>query len=460
MHMTPRSVGRTTMIVTALALASSAQAQLRVLMADRTADALWLLSDNDNNQTITPDEVTLFFSAANAAGTPSTLNPNNVGVRRDGLCLAGDQDSTRRLWIWLRDMNDDQDAQDAGESGVYASAASADGFSFAFPVGSDFDVIGRPVLVNAGNTFGSDSVFVTRDWGQDGGVNDAGDVSNYCLVNGYGAGNGTHSPQEVVCSTDAGDFSMWVRNSSTGGGHAIYMLKDLDANGKVDAAAEMTLWFGPGNAESILTGPGFLLERDLTRPRALYMQQTFTGDVIQIVRAQDLNNDGDAMDAGEAVLAYNVVEANFTPIDMIALPDGSVLISDNASANLRIIHLRDLDNDGTFNGAGERTNFFVLAGTGVLQARSMDLYPGGCNAADIVAIGEYPIADGQLTLDDILAFINAYNDSLGCPNPDLLPGLACNIADITGIGGPPAQPDGQLTLDDILEFVNAYNDGC
>lgn len=442
------------------ASAGGAYAQLRVLMADRTADALWLLSDNNNDMTITADEVTLFFSAANAAGTPSTLNPNNVGVRRDGLCLAGDQDSTRRQWLWLRDLNDDQDAQDAGESGVYASAASADGFSFAFPVGSDFDVTGRPVLVNASNSFGSDSVFVTRDWNGDGDVNDAGDVNNFCVVNGYGSGSGAHSPQEIVCSTDPGDFTMWVRNSSTGGGHAIYMLKDLDSSGKIDAAAEMTVWFGPGNGDGIATGPGFLLERDLTRPRALYMQQTFTGDVLQIVRAQDLNNDGDAMDAGEAVLAYNVVEADFTPIDMIALPDGSVLISDNASASLRIIHLRDLDNDGTFNGAGERANFFVLAGTGVLQARSMDFYPGGCCIADLVGLGGYPIADGQLTLDDILTFVNAYNESEGCPNANLLPGLSCNQADITGIGGLPAKPDGQLTLDDILAFIDAYNEGC
>lgn len=68
------------------------------------------------------------------------------------------------------------------------------------------------------------------------------------------------------------------------------------------------------------------------------------------------------------------------------------------------------------------------------------------NLADLVGVGETPGPDGQTTLDDILAFINAYNDG------DL-------FADITGVGGPPEPPDGQLTLDDILEFINAYNGG-
>lgn len=37
--------------------------------------------------------------------------------------------------------------------------------------------------------------------------------------------------------------------------------------------------------------------------------------------------------------------------------------------------------------------------------------------------------------------------------------LKC-LADVTSIGGPPLPPDGQLTVDDIIAFVNQYGDGC
>lgn len=66
--------------------------------------------------------------------------------------------------------------------------------------------------------------------------------------------------------------------------------------------------------------------------------------------------------------------------------------------------------------------------------------------ADIVGVGDEGVPDGQYTLDDVLAFVNAWADS------DL-------IGDLADVGGRPF-PDGQLTLDDILLFTNAYNDGC
>lgn len=82
--------------------------------------------------------------------------------------------------------------------------------------------------------------------------------------------------------------------------------------------------------------------------------------------------------------------------------------------------------------------------------------PTPCNAADITGVGGPPlVADDQLTLDDILAFVDAFNDGGNCPAA-----APCNLADITDTGDTGNGPDGQLTLDDILAFVNAYNDGC
>lgn len=89
--------------------------------------------------------------------------------------------------------------------------------------------------------------------------------------------------------------------------------------------------------------------------------------------------------------------------------------------------------------------------------------PPGCNPADLTQDGgtleEPGCPDGQLTLDDILLFVDAFNDATGCPGAS---GTPCNKADLTEDGGTleaPGTPDGQLTLDDILLFIDAYNDG-
>lgn len=84
--------------------------------------------------------------------------------------------------------------------------------------------------------------------------------------------------------------------------------------------------------------------------------------------------------------------------------------------------------------------------------------PAPCNLADIASVGSTPplaFHDGQLTVDDIIVFVNLYGDGSGCPGAS-----PCSQADVCGIGGPPAPPDGQLTVDDIIAFVNAFGDGC
>jgi uncharacterized repeat protein (TIGR01451 family) len=71
-----------------------------------------------------------------------------------------------------------------------------------------------------------------------------------------------------------------------------------------------------------------------------------------------------------------------------------------------------------------------------------------CSVADITGIGGPPSQpDGLLTGDDFNAFIGAFAAN------DLL-------ADITGIGGPPASPDGLLTGDDFNAFIAAFAAGC
>ncbi len=82
--------------------------------------------------------------------------------------------------------------------------------------------------------------------------------------------------------------------------------------------------------------------------------------------------------------------------------------------------------------------------------------PVQCSLADITDIGDTGAGpDGQLTVDDIITFVNAFSDEIGCPGT-----APCNIADVTDVGDTGAGPDGQLTVDDVIAFVNAFSNGC
>jgi Tol biopolymer transport system component len=93
---------------------------------------------------------------------------------------------------------------------------------------------------------------------------------------------------------------------------------------------------------------------------------------------------------------------------------------------------------------------------GATGSGTIRIFIPGCNLADITDIGDTGAgSDGQLTVDDIIAFVNTFGDGTGCP------GIApCNRADVTDIGDTGDGPDGILTVDDIIAYVNAYGDGC
>jgi hypothetical protein len=77
---------------------------------------------------------------------------------------------------------------------------------------------------------------------------------------------------------------------------------------------------------------------------------------------------------------------------------------------------------------------------------SLEFTPGAPCVADIVSIGGLPPADGSLTGDDFISFINAF-------------GAGELLADIVGIGGNPPG-DGLITGDDFNAFISSFASGC
>ncbi|MFO0840405.1 MAG: hypothetical protein U1D55_18005 [Phycisphaerae bacterium] len=338
-------------IAFALLLSPLSLAQTRFLVADRTNDGLYFARDLNSNVHIDePGEISLWFNGANAAGTLGPQNPTALGIRRDGLCIMGDQ--LNRCVYRLQDLNDDGDAQDAGESLVAADATNASLVSFAFPTGVAFDASGDIYVVNAGTTSGSDAIYRLVDLNSDGDFQDAGEITEYVGVGAFGPGNGPYSPQEILFVGDVG----YLRNSSANL-FGIYRFVDLNNNGRADDPGEFTLWFDGTNASGVAYSSGFAIDVDPIRPRAIYALALATGGIDQLIRAQDLNNDGDAQDAGEAALIWSTAESGFTSVDVLGMASGQVLVTDNSGK--RVIVLTDLDHDGLFTSAGERADYFT-----------------------------------------------------------------------------------------------------
>jgi len=406
-------------------LASTAGAQTAVLVADRTNDAIWKLTDANGNGVIDePTEVSLFFNASNAAGTPGPLNPNTIVPHANGTVVFGDQDDATRHLVWMRDANCDGDALDAGESGVLVDRNNASGVSFAFPTGAAFDGNGRLFVTNAGNGFGADGIYALTDLDNDGMSQSAGEVADWVAAGAFGAGNGPYSPQEVLFTPNGWGY---LRNSSANL-HGVYRFRDLDNDGRADGPGEFTLYFGAGNASGLALSAGFALEGSADGA-ILWMHNLATGSVDQIIRLIDLTGDGDAMDESEAVVAWSTGEASFTSVDVARLPDGTLLISDN-SGN-RVVALRDLDGDGLFIAPGERSDYLSNTSGTLAAARAMCIYT------------ELPCCDADLNCDgspdqgDVACIILAVagDTSCICQDPDFNLDGSADQGDVAAVIG-------------------------
>jgi hypothetical protein len=343
---------------------SIALGQTRFIVADRDSDALARLLDADRNGVIDePGEVNRYFDSTNAAGTLGPQNPTALAISRRGVVVMGDQ--LNRSVYRLVDLNNDGDTQDAGESIVFADATNLSGISFAFPTGAAFNPDGDAFVVNAGNAFGNDGIYRLRDLTADGDAQDGGEVTDYVTTGAFGAGNGPYSPQEMFFDCDVVGY---VRNSSANL-HGIYRFEDLDHNGRADDPGEFTVFLNASNASGVPILAGFPLEPDRVRPRAMYTHQIASGGVDQIVRAIDLNGDGDAQDVDEVAIVWESAAAGFTGVDLLCMRNGDLLVTDNSG--LVIIRLHDATGDGDFMDAGEQTTFFANTSGLLLQVRQI-----------------------------------------------------------------------------------------
>ncbi len=100
-------------------------------------------------------------------------------------------------------------------------------------------------------------------------------------------------------------------------------------------------------------------------------------------------------------------------------------------------------------GATHFDSTLTTGSAGTITVNFNSNLPGaaGCGPADIDSLGGTPGADGQLTVDDLVYFLQTF-----------FAGDTAH-ADIASLGGTPG-PDGQITVDDLVYFLQTFFAGC
>ena len=154
-----------------------------------------------------------------------------------------------------------------------------------------------------------------------------------------------------------------------GGTDQIYAMVDLNDDGDAHDALETTIFFDGnpgGNASAVTSNNAQDLSWDPTG-QVMYVVDAGSGGVDDsLLRLQDLNNDGDANDLGEAVRWYvpapGGAGGDSVPQDVRVGNDGAVYYLEAASSGSLgkgVYRLVDLDMSGTIDQPNEATPFYV-----------------------------------------------------------------------------------------------------
>src|SRR5436190_17789275 len=172
-----------------------------VLVADRTAHKIWRLTDANNDGLIDASEVFVWFDGSNAAGTPNIANIGAFALRpSDNVVVAGD--ITSHQYYWFKDLNNDGDALDLGESRVTITSTNASGATTNVPSGVAFMSNGDLLIDNSGNgttTVFPDAIYRCHDADNNGDYMGPGEITPWVTdgPGGFGPGNGPYVPQDL-----------------------------------------------------------------------------------------------------------------------------------------------------------------------------------------------------------------------------------------------------------------------
>ncbi|MEO1109932.1 MAG: hypothetical protein AAFX90_18610 [Pseudomonadota bacterium] len=194
----------------------------------------------------------------------------------------------------------------------------------------------------------TDQILLLRDLDGDGSASAEQEVSTFFDHSNL---SGFSAPTANVFSLHQGsDGAIFVGDGQS---DAIYRLRDLNGDSDAQDAGEAQLWFSADNAASLpfVTPNGMWQGAD----GALYVANAGTPvePADAIYRLVDLNGDGDANDADEAVAWLDLSDSGSKAVPFSISFDGDVAyINDLAGvASQSVYRLEDLNGDGTISAA-------------------------------------------------------------------------------------------------------------
>jgi len=337
--------------VAACMFAASATAQVLPLLpytrtfdlvvVDSTYDGVWRLSDfNQDGDYNDPGEIIPFYSDTTPGGI-ALGNPACIVAGPDGTVYVAD--STEDIVLALRDGNGDGDANDPGEYHVFFhSVTSASGIVMAAAQGITIDLLGRVfvAVANAG-TVGQDMILKLEDLNADGDADDVGEASVYCLIPTGGGVVGNSIPTKVVAAADGNLYYADVA-STTATTKGVYRLADLNTDGDCNDPGEVSLFWTPP-----FTASPFYWSLAVDWALNFYVTDHSTNRTVW--RGRDADSSG-SISAAESTVFFTDTAATWW--DVVLRDDGAVLLV-NASTPDRVTACFDLNQDGDALDAGE-----------------------------------------------------------------------------------------------------------
>ncbi|GAB5469960.1 MAG: hypothetical protein Kilf2KO_29900 [Rhodospirillales bacterium] len=316
-----------------------------VLVGDQRKDQVLLLRDrNGDGDAADAGETGVFFDEANASGLAApSENVFTLHQASDKSVYVGDgtTDSVYRL----RDANNDGDAQDAGEAGVWFSADNAAGLSTVTPNGIHEGADGAIYIANAGTSSApQDAIYRTVDLNGDGDANDAGEASVWLDV---------QSVIDTAVPFDLSfDGSVAYLNDLTGAtSDAIYRIEDKNGDHAIQGDEVR-----PFITDDMNFGAPVDIASAVGVGGSLYTLTWFppAGEISKLFRLTDLDGSEQIDAQNEAVEVWNADALPegfdmFVGFSVAADEDGKVTLT----ADGNVVSLSDLNGDGDFLDAGE-----------------------------------------------------------------------------------------------------------
>lgn len=325
-----------------LAAPGPAHAQSEILVCDSTLDSVVRLFDADGDGVFAPTEVSIFYDDSSAG--PDLSTPNHIVPWNSGFLVS--DGGTLDAILFLRDLNGDGDALDAGEVTSFYDDTSP-GPDLSVPNGMAIGSDGALYVCDDGATV--QAVFRFVDLDGDGNALSAGEVTVFFDITSPLTDPVT-DPEAIAAAPDG---SIIVGDTATG---RIVRLRDLDGDGTALGAGEATVIYDAGGSVP-------LTDLDSLQVDAAGRIYAIDEDNGTVIRLEDLNGDGDALDPAELLLFYDGTAPGALvsdPNDAILVGPGRLLVGDGLLD--AVVMLEDLDGDGTALAANETRIVFEDGG--------------------------------------------------------------------------------------------------